>query len=88
MERYTDMRDKYDKLFVKAMRRLFRAVGLTYTPPLTKPDWYLQHTWTHKDQEKFRVWLEAECRKAGMRRIQARNEAAWFLLDFGWKVED
>lgn len=83
------MRDKYANLFTKALRRMFRAVGLTYTPELTKSDqWYLQRTWTSRDEDKFRVWLEAEFRKAGMRRLQAHKEAAWFLFDFGWEVED
>jgi hypothetical protein len=39
----------------KVWTRLFRDVGLVYTPEfIRQPDWYLKHTWTEKQEQAYR----------------------------------
>lgn len=83
------MKRSYSKLHDRAMRRMFRVVGAHYSPAfVAQDDWFLKHTWTREQEDKFRDWLTDELRKIGVSRKRAAWEAGMFLVDRGWRREE
>lgn len=85
---------RISNLYEECCIEMFQRVGLDKTYPEIKefakqPDWYRLHTWTAEEQNDFRKWLVTFMnKKAKVRKEYAEKEAAWFLLDIGWKVKD
>lgn len=81
-----------DKFVHICLKEMFKRVGEKYpNEELTKQkDWFSQRTWTEKDQENFKKWLEKKMAKQwsylGKRKIEL--EAAMFILMWGWRCED
>ena len=76
-----------ERLAIRAVRRLFRAVGLRYSAEKhRRPGRWQTCTWTAEKQADFRVWLTDELRAAGFSKQRAELEAATFLLNYGWKT--
>ena len=83
------MKRSYSELHDRAMRRMFRVVGAHYSPAfVAQDDWFLKHTWTREQEDKFRDWLPDELRKRGVSRKRAAWEAGMFLVDRGWRREE
>lgn len=72
------------------MNKLFSYVDLDYDGDFCKSrDWFLQRTWTDKEEEEFTYWLKNYIMK--IHRVPARKaleEARFFVLAYGWKSED
>jgi len=82
--------NKEEKFLNAALTEMFRLVGRKYSPKATsKPDWYCQSTWTSQEQNEFAKWLAELIRRELRRRAyRADREAAWFVMNYGWKVKD
>ena len=64
----------------------------------TKPDWFMKHSWTEKEQDKFRDWMveylmeNVEARREIMRfpsknKERAKKVANMFVFNYGWKAK-
>ncbi len=59
-----------------------------------KDGWYLEHTWTRKDELEFKNWLmnyleDSKIRKTIMKYPLKQNIekfADFFILNYGWKT--
>jgi hypothetical protein len=80
---------KHEKFLEKVMGRMFEAVGRVYSPEQTqKLDWFCSSTWTVGEEAKFRQFFIREVmRDFGFGKRKAKIEAGWFLLWYGWKIE-
>jgi hypothetical protein len=74
----------------KVLRRLFRAVGKTYSARATAtPEWYLSNSWSVEQRDAFQDWLTTTLvRTRRLRTGDARFQASMFLLWYGWKVQE
>lgn len=73
---------------------MFNIVGENFSIDYCKqPDWYLKHSWTEEQQDKFKEWLVKYLYKNANKldliknKEACRREASWFLLDYGWKFK-
>lgn len=52
-------------------------------------DWYRQHTWTTKQEQKFKDWLIKYLMKTEhMSKKFAERESSMWLLAYGWMTKD
>lgn len=83
---------KHDYLIDRIYSEMFDRVGLKFpNKKLTsKKDWFLRHTWTSKEQNDFRDWVAKRVKKSFpyLSSKHARQEADWFIFNYGWKVDD
>lgn len=77
-----------ERFFLKVMNRMFAVVGKKYSPEVTAtPEWYLDSTWTSKQEDNFRAFFIRNAMKdLGMPEHRAIKEAGWFVLWYGWKA--
>ena len=80
--------NKVDKIVKTALEEMFKRVGREYDPIKKYSDgWYAETEWSEEEQDDFRDWLVALCRKElRMRKKKAEYEAAMFILNWGWKT--
>jgi hypothetical protein len=78
------------KIVGQALTKMFAVVGAKYVPGKRYPrGWYLNRSWTDKQETKFKIWLVAFLRKKlQWPKRMAEKEASWFLFDYGWKTTD
>lgn len=90
------------KKFDPTLRRVLKKMcSIAKVDPETvdfkKDGWYSKHTWTEKQQDKFKDWFvdllvnnpSACCKLYGHRawnKKWARSAWSWFNLDYGWKI--
>jgi len=81
---------KQEKFLDEALRQMFATVGRSYSPEATsKPNWYLNSTWTQDQENSFRDWLTRELmKKFHTRKKRAQFQASMFLLYYGWNIEE
>lgn len=80
-----------DTALIKALlTEMFSRVGLEFDIEFCKQeDWYRKHTWTVVEELDFIDWGVNFLAKRGHRnKAYARKEMSWFLLAYGWMVED
>ena len=82
--------NRYGRFALKAFKRMFRAVGRRFSPTVpTTPDWFLARSWTPKQEVAYREWFVREARRdLRWSKRQATKEAGWFLLFYGWRIEN
>jgi hypothetical protein len=67
------------------LNQMFLVVGEEYEETYTTDvDWYLRHSWTVEEEEKFKNWLISYLKSCKM--FRPREKAEWFLLCYGWKT--
>lgn len=71
------------------LTEMFNRVGKEYTEEATQDrEWFLQTTWTKEEQTEFTYWLRDFLRsKYHITKNKANNEAAWFVLNYGWRTD-
>ena len=81
---------KEEKFLTAALTEMFRCVGRKYSSKATsKPEWYCASTWTSEVQDHYRRWLTQIIRREFRYRVSiAKMEAGWFMLNYGWKVNE
>ena len=89
-EAHVRVMTKQRKFFRKALTKLFQAVGRRFTlAAVGKPEWFYESSWTSAQEHQYRKWFEKQgMDDSGWGRRRARNESGWFVLEYGWKVED
>ncbi len=81
------------------MVEMFRRVGLSKEEfenfDLKEDRWYEKHSWTFQEQESFVEWLGKFLlahKYVGKRKYRNQDhgkyEAAKFVFDYGWKVNN
>lgn len=82
-------------MFDKAVVEMFSRVGIDTTAEEARKyaeekgaQWYKTRTWTTEEENDFRKWLVAEIKKNGVSNKKADAEASFFLLMYGWSIED
>ena len=81
--------DKDEKFINKCFTEMFKRVGEKFpNEELTKDkEWYAKRTWTEKEQDSFKNWLEKEFKRAyPYLKHKAGFEAGMFILCYGWKT--
>lgn len=79
------------------LTEMFNRIGLDYHELsdqgfLGQIDWYMKHSWSEQDQDKFRHWLgeflksHGYCNKRRKYRAQDHGyyEAGKFIMNYGW----
>ena len=71
------------------LQKMFSMIGKEYDPDLTRMEgWYSEYTWTSEQQHEFTYWLRDFLRnKYHIPKKKANNEAAWFVLHCGWRLD-
>ena len=65
----------------------------------TKKEWFRKHTWTMKQEMKFRDWLKKYLMTNSKARHAVMNHPinsskhidrfiSWWILDYGWTISD
>jgi hypothetical protein len=84
---------------IEILKKMCKVINVKFEDvDFTKPQWYLTHTWTEKQEKEFRKWLEdylytnSKARKEVMNfpiknKEAIRRTISWFILDYGWKFE-
>ena len=82
----------YDKTCEMCLKEMFRRVGEKYpNKKLTdKKDWYMQRSWSTKEQNEFSKWMDNILKKKHpyLNKRKRNSEVGMFLLMWGWKIED
>jgi len=76
------------------IREMFRRVGRDYDADLIDirhdSQWFAKTVWTAEEDQDFHDWIVAELKKHrrhwGDRK--RKSEAAAFLLNWGWKIDE
>ena len=81
------------------LREMCRRVGVDYgETDFTKDQWYLDHSWSQKEEEKFVEWFAQHLRNIGPRKelcnypslVRTKPQrvkfARSFVNEFGWKT--
>jgi len=80
------------------LKKMCKLVGTDYDEiDFKKKDWYLDHTWSEEDQEKFRQWIIRYLKgnrsaRYELMRVPSRHNkflegfASGFILNYGWKT--
>ena len=78
-----------EKHKTKILKKMCKAVKADYNSIDFKTDFYLDHEWTEKQQEKYKKWLtKFLMRKYKMIKIIAEREAEGFIMFCGWKIKE
>jgi hypothetical protein len=74
----------------KILTRMFKTVGRKYSAKATaKPNWYDESSWSREQEAQYKAWLAKVIeRELHYRPVAANRQAAWFILEYGWKVEE
>ena len=78
---------KYQQACEVCLREMFFRVGEKYpNKELTdQSNWYEKHSWTQKDEEKFKQWMISYFRKKlRFTKKRAESEVSMFLLNYSW----
>lgn len=55
----------------------------------SKDGWYREYTWTSETEEKFKKWaMKYLYKKFRWPKRKRELEVSWYLVDYGWRVED
>ena len=78
---------------VRVLRHMFKEVGAVFDEDeVRKPDWYLKHTWTKRQEEDFAVWLRKTLKKQHPWKYRPekllKQDIDFFILNYGWKVKE
>lgn len=81
-----------EKTTEMCLKEMFRRVGERYpNKELTdQKEWYTKRTWTQKQEDGFRVWMDKLLKKRHKmwnKDIRER-EISMFLLMWGWRNEE
>ena len=73
----------------KCLKKQFESVGEKYNPKvMLKDGWYLKHTWTSKEREKFGQWFIKNIQKdLKISKKGAEQEWQYYNLMWGWRDE-
>jgi hypothetical protein len=86
--------------FAHVIKEMCNRVGADYDKlDPKKEDWFLEYSWTDKEQDDFAEWMvdylyrSTDARKAILNRpVKSkpliRKAVAWFLLDYGWTLKN
>ncbi len=78
-----------ERIVDNCLKKLFRAVGLTYPDKeFTKdPQWFTKRTWTTTQEADFQDWMKAYLRKhrPSWSARTINSEVFWFMLNYSWK---
>lgn len=90
------MKNEYLEIILDKM---FDMVNADKGIDIKKPDWFLKHEWTEKEQDDFLEWLKnflltnkdarmslTNIRTKDKRRIEA--VASEFVFNYGWKTKE
>lgn len=77
----------------KAIRELCKRVGADFNKiDFKKEGWFTMFSWTEKEQDDYKKWLVKEMQKQKEYNFYNKrfleDSAAWFVLDFGWKLKE
>ena len=84
-----------NKYLEEILKEMCNRVG-TKKIDFSQQDWYLQYTWTEKEEEAFRKWLIGYLKKnpkakkelISYHRINSPKKFAdKFIFNYGWKYE-
>ena len=70
---------------------MYRFVGKNFNREDVEhdPEWFLKTTWTQQQQSSFQSWIEKLlCTKYKQSAVVAAKGAAWFIFNYGFKVEE
>lgn len=83
----------------RVLKEMFKRVGQTYSKKkVSKEGWYMKHSWTEKEQDKFSDWLVEYLYKCSEARREIMNipiknkkyirrTVNMFILGCGWKLK-
>jgi hypothetical protein len=71
------------------IKKMHEMAGVDFEKFINKPDWFQEHEWDAKTEDAFREWLVLYLMKnKGARQQQAAHEAAFFIMNWGWKTRE
>jgi len=78
---------KEDKFVVKALSKMFDAVGVKYTAEYCKKqDWFMLHDWSDEQIDTYKKWFMSAIRKdLKLNKNRAEREWQYFFFQWGWK---
>jgi hypothetical protein len=84
--RKKEMRDA----LIEYIAEMHKFINVPYDEDACKKeDWFMRHTWTSEEEDKFKEWLITEIRKDfEFSKKISENEANFFLLNYGWKTNN
>jgi hypothetical protein len=89
-----------NEYFAHVIKEMCNRVGADYDKlDPKKEDWYLEYSWTEKEQDDFKEWVvDYLYRSTGARKAilnfplknktKIRKAVDWFLFDYGWTLKN
>lgn len=83
-----DKREKVTELFKELINYQLKEHGVTFDDVKSNPQWYMNYKTTPEKQDMFIEHIVERCKKVlKMNNEQAKNEAQWFILQWGLTID-
>ena len=72
----------------EALTKMCEVIGVKYDDiDFESPEWYMKHSWTMKQENEFKEWLDSKLKSTESAKMRA-IKVGCFLMNYGWKIKE